>query len=125
MTILEVEQLEERMRRAMLAGDLAALDDLVSERLRFVAPDGANLDKQTDLAAHRSGTLRLVQLDAQERHSELCGDVALVNVAMAVEGNFAGQDFRGRFRYTRVWHRQGERTRIIAGQMCAIQDQPA
>ena len=109
----------------MLASDIAALDDLVSDRLRFVALDGANVSKQADLAAHRSGTLRLVRLDVQERHIELCGDVALVNVAMEVAGRFAGQDFLDRFRYTRVWHRQGERTQIIAGQMCVIQDHPA
>lgn len=122
MTTSDIEQLEERLRQAMLASDIAGLDDLVSDRLLFVTLDGANVDKETDLAAHRSGALRLASMEPGERHIELCGDnVALVNVVMKVTGNFAGQDFSGLFRYTRVWQRQSERVQIIAGQMCVIQ----
>jgi len=125
MTISDIEQLEEKLRLAMLASDTEALDDLISDRLLFVGLDGANISKETDLAAHRAGTLRLTRIEPGERHIELCGAiVALVNVAMNVSGIFAGQAFSGLFRYTRVWRRQGERVQIIAGQMCVIQNRP-
>ena len=107
----------------MLTSDVATLDELASDRLRFVTLDGANVGKEADLAAHRSGTLRLSTLAPGERHIELCGEVALVNVAVELAGTYAGTPFSGLFRYTRVWCREGERIRVVAGQICAIQGQ--
>ncbi len=109
----------------MLASDTTVLEELVSNRLLFVTLDGLNVNKETDLAAHRSGTLRLTSMEPGERHVGLYGEVAVVNVAMAVTGSFAGTAFAGHFRYTRVWHQQGERPQIVAGHMCAVQAPPA
>ena len=129
MTLADVEQLEERLRLAMLASDADALDELASDRLRFVTLAGAVVGKETDLDAHRTGTLRLSELapvDPDARHVELLGgDVALVNVAMRLAGRFAGANFAGIFRYTRVWCREDGRVRIVAGQVCAVQGELA
>lgn len=126
MNISDVEEREETLRRAMLAGDVAALDELVSERLRFVTLDGANVSKKDDLEAHRSGQLHLATLEPGERHIELLGnEVALVNVIVNLAGTLGGTPFAGLFRYTRVWCREDERVRIVAGQVCALQTPPA
>ena len=125
MTTSEIEQLEERLRQAMLTSDTATLEELISDRLLFATLDGANVSKEADLATHRSGALRLTSLEPSERHIELYGEVAVVNVAVAMSGSFAGTAFAGHFRYTRVWHQQGERIQIVAGHMCAVQAPPA
>ena len=126
MNIPDVEQLEERLRQAMLNGDVVELDALISDRLRFVSLDGGILGKKADLDARRSGTLRLASMDPDDRHIELCGDeVALVNVVMQLAGTYGGVPFSGLFRYTRTWHREGELIRVVAGQVCAIQNPPA
>lgn len=127
MTLSDVEQLEERLQKAMLAGDVVTLEALASDRLRFVTLDGAIVDKAADLDAHRSRTLRLTTLEpAEPRHVELLGGgVALVNVAMNLAGTFAGTPFGGLFRYTRVWCREEDRVRIVAGQVCAVRSLPA
>ena len=125
MTLSDVEQLEERPRLAMLAGNVAALDDLLPGRLRFVTLEGFIADKEADLEAHRSGRLRLTTLEPGGRHVELLGgEVALVNVSMQVAGRFAGAEFAGLFRYTRTWYCEDGRPRIIAGQVCAVQADP-
>ena len=125
MTVADVEQLEERLRLAMLAGDVDALEELLSDRLRFVTLEGFTVGKEGDLEAHRSGTLRLETLVPGEPHIELLGgDVALADVAMQVAGRFAGAKFAGFFRYTRVWYHEGGRSRIIAGQVCVVQADP-
>lgn len=120
MTNSDVDQLEERLRRAMLASDVAELDCLLSERLMFVTPDGATIGKQGDLSAHRSGLIQLSALTPLERHIQQFGMTAVVNVEMEMAGSFAGAPFAGRFRYTRVWHHDGSQTKVVAGQVTAI-----
>ena len=120
MTNSDVEQLEERLRQAMLASDVAELDRLLSERLMFVTPDGATLGKEGDLGAHRSGLIRISALTPIECHIEHFGMTAVVNVEMEMAGSFAGESFAGRFRYTRVWHHDGAQMKVVAGHVCAI-----
>ncbi len=121
MNVSEIEQLEERLRVAMLASDAAELDGLVSDRLLFVTPDGGNVNKAADLEAQRSGRMRLSSLMPLERHIEIFGTTAIVNVEMSMAGSYARTEFSGRFRYTRIWHFDGEKIQVVAGHVCAIQ----
>src|SRR3954468_23799788 len=114
MSEFDVEQLEERLRQAMLASDVAELDRLLSDRLMFVTPDGATVGKEGDLGAHRSGLIRISALTRLERHIEQFGMTAVVNVEMEMAGSFAGTPFAGRFRYTRVWHQEGAQMKVVA-----------
>jgi hypothetical protein len=120
MNIAEVEQLEERLRMAMLTSDVAELDALVSDRLLFVTPDGTNVNKAIDLEAHRSGVIRFTTLTPAERHIENYGPMAVVNVEMVLAGDLAGQAIGGRFRYTRIWHFENGRAQVVAGHVCEI-----
>ena len=122
MTISDIEELEERLRRAMLSGDVAELDLLLSDRLLFVTPDGANVGKEADLEAHRSGLIRVSALFPHERHIAQFGLMAVVNVEMEMAGSFAGSPFAGRFRYTRVWCQEGADLKLVAGHVCAIKE---
>ena len=88
MTEMNVEQLEERLRHAMLTSDVVKLDRLVSDRLVFVMYDGTVLTKSDDLAAHRSKKIRLTKLSPSERQTQFYGDVAIVTVRMALVGSF-------------------------------------
>lgn len=120
MTISDIEELEERLRRAMLSADVAELDRLVSGRLLFVTPNGATIGKEADLDAHRSGLIRLSALIPLERRIEHFGVMAVVNVEMEMAGIFSGEYFCGRFRYTRVWHQEGLEMKVVAGHVCSI-----
>jgi predicted amino acid racemase len=121
MTIADIERLEDRLRKAMLESDVAELDRLLSERLRFVTLEGANVGKAADLALHRSRAIHLSALTPLDHHVELCGaETALVNVAVEMAGSVNGVVFSGRFRYTRVWREEGGRIQVLAGQVCAI-----
>ena len=120
MSILEIEELEERLRQAMLASHVAEINRLISERLMFVTPDGATIGKPADLEAHRTGLIRVSSLSASNRRIELFGAVAVVNVEMLMAGSFAGAAFSGRYRYTRIWHDDGNQTQVVAGHVCAI-----
>lgn len=115
-TILEkVEALEDRLRLAMLRGDVEVLDELIAPEILFTGPDGRVLDKEADLEVHRSGVLKLHQLEPRDRRIQPWDDYAVVSLEAELEGTFGGQAFAGRFRYLRVWMQRDNKWQIVAG----------
>jgi hypothetical protein len=116
----EIRQLEDRLRLAMLAGDVGELDALIDDRLLFVGPDGGVYRKEEDLELHRSGAEKLARVDLREVRIEPHGTTAVAVVVADLEGVFKGEEFEGRYRYIRTWVRSGAAWRIIAGSVCAL-----
>lgn len=110
-----VSELESRLRHAMLADDLDALDALLADSLLFVSQTGAVFSKQADIDAHRAGVIRLATLDPAERRIERHEEMAVVTVRMRVAGHFAGTAFDGPYRYLRVWAPVNGRWQVVAG----------
>ena len=106
---------EAALRRAQLAGDVAALDRLLDETLMFTGPDGAVYGKADDLDAHRQGWIRISRLEPSEERIQRFGSIAVVSVRMEMAGTFKGAAFAGPFRYTRVWREGPHGWRIVAG----------
>jgi ketosteroid isomerase-like protein len=94
---------EERLRTAMLSSDVSALDELLASELIFTNHLGQLLGKENDLAAYRSGMLKVKELKPSEQHIRLTGDVAIVSVRMQLSGTYDGNPANGDFRFTRVW----------------------
>ncbi len=112
----EIVRLEAEIRAAQLSADVAALDRLISEDLLFTGPDGKLGTKAEDLAAHRSGTVRIREHEPLELRVRRVGaDVAIValRTRMAVDVN--SSVVRGTFRYTRVWAREQGAWRVVGG----------
>ena len=53
---------EERLREAMLIGDVNSLDNLINDNLIFVNHFGQILTKEADIEAHRSGVLNFTDI---------------------------------------------------------------
>lgn len=100
-----IVDVEERLRRAMLASDVDALDALISADLIFTDHLGRVFGKEEDLAAHRSRMLRFHALDPAELRIAMHGGLAVVSVRMAVAGSYGGAEFAAKLRFTRVWRR--------------------
>lgn len=115
---------EDALRRAQLAGDVAALERLVDDALLFTGPDGAVYGKADDLDAHRQGWVRITRLEPSEEQVREAGDWAIVSVRMDMAGSWKGAPFAGPFRYTRVWRRTGDGWRVVAGHVSAILPAP-
>ena len=112
---------ETDLRAAQLAGNVDVLTTLIDDDLVFTGPDGRIHGKQDDLDAHRSGAIRITCLEPSEERIQEFDDVAVVSVRMEMAGSFSGADFAGPFRYTRVWARRGDRWRIVAGHVSAVE----
>ena len=122
MTRAAIKHGEERLRAAMLAGDVAALDELLDDTVLFVAPDGALVRKDDDLELHRSGAQKLTKLSPRELAIELYGhDVAIASALVDLEGTLRGQPFAGTYRYVRTWRRnESGDWRVIAAAAIAL-----
>lgn len=74
-------------------------DRRVAVMVRF----GELLGKQDNLAAHKSGLIKIDELKPSEQHIQLHGEVAIVSVRMQSSGSYNGSPTNGDFRFTRVW----------------------
>lgn len=119
----EIEAAEAALREAMLAGDADRLDAILADGAVFTSQDGARLGKVDDLAAHRSGLLRIATI--KPRGASLVrdfGDTVIACVTLALTGRFDGTPFAGTFAYTRVWRRHGERWLVEAAHASTVRE---
>ena len=117
----QIVDAEDQLRFAMLSSDVAALSDLIAQELIFTNHLGQLLGKDDDLAAYRSGALKIASLEPSEQHVRALGYVAVVSVRMQLSGTYQGAPANGDFRFTRVWARsQQERWQIVAAHASLI-----
>ncbi|MGH3615094.1 MAG: nuclear transport factor 2 family protein [Pseudonocardia sp.] len=112
----ELREAERRLQAAQLAGDVAALDQLLDDRLIFTyGPDGECFTKQDDLQAHRSRQQVLTKSTEEELTVLVEGRTGVTWFLGVLEGMLAGAPFAARLRYTRTWIHDDDRGwRIVA-----------
>jgi len=109
---------ERTLHAAQLAGDVAALDRLLDDRLVAIGPDGARHTKNQDLSAYRSGSSVITDLVEEDVEVLVAGETGVTFVTCTVAGTFAGQPMSARMRYTRTWvHDDEAGWRILAAHM--------
>ncbi len=119
--MIEVEQVEKKLRNAMLSSDLETLEDLLSDELVFTNHHGQRLSKADDLAAHRSGLLSFDRLEPRaEPTIRVVGESAIVSVTLDLAGTYDDQPFAGAFAYSRIWYRQNGKWRIEAAHCSSV-----
>ncbi|WP_405105828.1 nuclear transport factor 2 family protein [Micromonospora sp. NBC_01405] len=113
---LEAELLdaERRLQAAQRAGDVAALDGLLDERLIAFGPDGNRFTKQDDLSAHRDRTSVIDELVEEELDLIVEGTTGVTFFLGRVTGTFGGVPVTARLRYTRTWTYGDRGWRILA-----------
>ncbi|WP_244816944.1 nuclear transport factor 2 family protein [Caballeronia sp. Lep1P3] len=114
-----IRELEERLRKAMIASDGEALDALLADDLSFVDATGKVWSKSDDLNGHRYGMQRIDSLETQEQRVRVYGGFAVTVTRVAISGTFVGAPFTGSLRYTRTWAETAGGWRIVAAQ-CSL-----
>jgi ketosteroid isomerase-like protein len=114
---------EERLQRAMMDSDVAALDELIAPDLMFTNHMGQVVSKEDDLDAHRAGLLKIDgMMPSGRRIVVISENVAVVSVLMRISGSYMETPVGGAFRYTRVWQQSPEGAwKIVAGHSCIVQ----
>jgi ketosteroid isomerase-like protein len=116
-----IEALEDKLQHAMLTSDVAVLDELIADDLVFTMHTGVLLDKQADLAAHRTGAVRFQTVEISDRQIHPYGDCVVVTLQAELAGTTPDQPFAGHFRFTRVWLQRNDRWQIVAGHVSALE----
>lgn len=111
----QIKQLEQRLLEAMRTSNVQTLEALLSDELVFVDHTGNVVGKQTDLNAHASGSIRIDSLQASEQTIRIYRDTAVVSVLLKIQGLFFGHPSEGTFRFSRVWVKEEDVWRIVAG----------
>lgn len=118
--IMNVDQAEKDLLDAILAGDVARLDELLSDDLILTSQTGEVLTKTADLDAHRSGSLKILRAIPSELKILPTKNGSIVNVRMSLHCTYNSQHFSGDFRYTRVWEIQNGKWIVVACHITAI-----
>ncbi len=79
---------EERLREAMLIGDVNSLDNLINDNLIFVNHIGQILTKEADIEAHRSGVLTFTDIKILDQKVILLENSAVTVTRAALKGIF-------------------------------------
>ena len=98
-----LDRAEDLLRRAMLAGDVAALGALLDDHMIYTGPDGRQVSKQQDLDAYANGAVEITGYDEQHRSVRVIGRTGLTWILTEVQGRAGDRTFGARLRYTRTW----------------------
>ena len=112
----QIEECEERLKRAMLQSDISALDELLAPNLVFTNHLGQLMTKQDDLEAHQSGMLRISEITLFDQTINIHNNVAIVSVQTHISGSFRGKISESDFHFTRAWSQSSSKLwRVIVG----------
>lgn len=111
---------ERALQAAQLAGDVDALDALLHPQVVGAGPDGAVFGKEDDLAAHRSGALRITALVEEHVEVHEHGTTGTTRTVATVDAVQDGVAVRARLTYTRLWVRDEDRWRVLAATFAPV-----
>ncbi len=97
--------MEDAWRAAQIAGDVDAMDKLLSDDYVGITMTGQVVTKMQQLDRMRNRALVLSRLDIEDVKLKLIGSTAIVTSLAEVDGSSDGEPMRGRFRSTRVYSR--------------------
>ena len=100
----------------MLAGDITALAEMLSDRLLYVHSVGGRDTKASLLAKISGGDLRYLSLDPPEPEAIVLGDTVLLSGTLRGEAVIGGQPRRLNNSTLTVWTAEDGTYRLIAYQ---------
>lgn len=112
---------EERLREAMLIGDVNILDNLINDNLIFVNHFGQILSKEADIEAYRSGVLNFTEIHVLDQKVILLEDSAVTVTRAALKGRFGIELIEEEMCYSRVWQMIGDKLTIVTGHCSSVQ----
>lgn len=114
--VQEIGALERKRFAAMVAVDAPALDEVLSERLRYCHSDGRCETKAQFLEALQSGRMRYVSIEVLELEPKAVGTAMLVQGRLALAVEQQGQALQLKMAFTDVYESTPTGWRLVAWQ---------
>src|SRR5690606_14868781 len=120
--IAEIEAADARRTRATLEVDIATLEELIGDDLRYVHSSATDETKALYLERLRDGYYRYTGLTVLARDFRVLGNVVLVNGDLRIEVivNEKAKDFVSR--YLQVWARRADGWQMVSWQSTPLSD---
>ncbi len=110
----------ERLRKAMVDGDKASLENLVTEQLSYGHSGGHIDDKKEFVAKLTGGGSDFVTIDLTEQTVSISGKTAIVRHILTAKTNDNGKPADVHLRVLLVWQKQGSQWKLLARQAVKI-----
>jgi DNA-binding response OmpR family regulator len=112
----EVMEIERRLFRATINGELNVLEELLSEEYIFAA-DNFKENKRQRLESVRTGSLRYEKIEALQVEARQYADLCIVTGTIDIVGKRETNDISGLYRSLRIYGRKVHRWKAVAGQI--------
>jgi uncharacterized protein (TIGR02246 family) len=120
----EIRAVEERRRRAYLAGQYDTVAALLADDFFLINAQGVTRDKKDTIALFRSGDMKVESLSFHDVVIRVQGEVAVVTGRSTVKETFRGQDRSGDQRFTRVYVKRDGRWLLWVYQLTRVPAAP-
>ena len=101
----QVADLEQQWRSATLAGDVPAMDKLLSDDYVGISWTGQVNTKMSQLDRLRDRSVVITRMDLTDVKVKVVGSVAIVTSRSDLQGTNEGVELKGTFVYTRIYQR--------------------
>jgi ketosteroid isomerase-like protein len=112
----QVAAASEQLRKAMVDGDKAALENLVTEQLSYGHSGGLLENKNQFVEKIVSGKSDFVTIDLSEQTVSVSGKTAIVRHILKAKTNDGGKPGDVHLRILLVWQKQGGKWKLLARQ---------
>jgi len=107
----------------MVEANSDALSRLLADDYTGITATGAIQTRDQALSSLRTGTLKLTALSVTDRKVRIYGSTAVVTTQAELTGSRDAQPISGRYRYTRVYVRNGQgQWKIVSFEASRIQE---
>jgi hypothetical protein len=117
-----VEKREAERRRAMVAVDLNALDDLLAADATYIHSNGIAQSKTDIIAMLKRGDIRYVSFEVKETTYRAYGQTVVGNGVQTISLTTSGTPFTSNSRYTIVYATVGGEPKVVAYQSTSLPD---
>jgi len=112
----EIRQRETRRFEAVVRGDIAALDDILSDDLSYTHATGVYETKAEFIAKLKSGQLKYESLTPEDMLVRVYGTTGVVTGVARVKVQVKGEPLSFQLRFTDVYVKKGDRWQMVAWQ---------
>ena len=112
----EIRQQETLRFEAIVRGDVAALDGILSDDLSYTHATGVHETKAEFIGKLKSGQLRYESLTPEEMHVRVYGTTGVVTGLARVKVRVKGEALSFQLRFTDVYVKKGDRWQMVAWQ---------
>lgn len=111
---IDIEKMEYRLIDGIKNSNIDFLENVMHNDLLGIVPNGEIINKEMDLASHRSGNMIVEELIPTIEAINIIDDCAIVIITYETKGTMLGTPIEGRFKYNRIWKKFGNELKIIS-----------